>query len=80
MTMKLFFYTIIALMPIISVFLFLVVRRWPAQKAMPLVYLITVFNAWIIWQVPLTQIIAATLDGTITALQIRTKKKFLELM
>ncbi|MGK7940744.1 MAG: L-lactate permease [Crocosphaera sp.] len=68
--MRLFIYTIIALIPLICVFLFLVVRRWPAQKAMPLVYLITVFNSWIIWQVPPQQIMAATIDGVITACQI----------
>ncbi|HAC63280.1 MAG TPA: L-lactate permease [Cyanothece sp. UBA12306] len=68
--MKLFFYTIIALIPLICVFFFLVIKRWPAQKAMPLVYLITVFNAAIIWQVPIEQIMAATIDGAITACQI----------
>ncbi|MDJ0509365.1 MAG: L-lactate permease [Crocosphaera sp.] len=68
--MRLFLYTIVALIPLICVFLFLVVRRWPAQRAMPLVYLITVFNSWLIWQVPLQQIMAATIDGLITACQI----------
>lgn len=68
--MRLFLYTIVALIPLICVFVFLVVRRWPAQKAMPLVYLITVFNGWIIWQIPLQQIMAATIDGIITACQI----------
>ncbi|MEA5536631.1 L-lactate permease [Crocosphaera sp. XPORK-15E] len=68
--MQLFFYTIIALFPIICVFFFLVIKRWPAQKTMPLVYFITVFNAGIIWQVPPQQIMAATIDGMITACQI----------
>ncbi len=68
--MKLFVYTIVALIPLICVFVFLVIRRWPAQKAMPLVYLVTAFNAALIWRVPPSQIMAATIDGAITACQI----------
>ncbi len=37
---------------------------------MPLIYLITVVNAALIWQVPLAQIGAATVEGAITAIQI----------
>ena len=68
--MKLLLYALVALVPILAVFIFLVVWRWPAQRAMPLVYLITVLNAGLIWQVPLAQIGAATLEGAITAGQI----------
>ena len=68
--MSLFIYSLIALIPIAAVFFFLVVWRWPAQRTMPLVYLITVINAALIWQVPFTQISAATIEGLITAINI----------
>ena len=68
--MSLFVYSLIALIPIVAVFLFLVVWRWPAQRTMPLVYLITVVNAGLIWKVPFTQITAATIEGFITAINI----------
>ncbi len=47
--------SLIALIPIAIVMLFLVVLRWPAKKAMPLAYLVTVVIAFAIWSAPIAR-------------------------
>ena len=59
--------TILALLPIITVAVFLVGLRWPASRAMPLSYVVAVALAWLVWQVPGLQIAAATLNGLVIA-------------
>ena len=49
--MKLFFYYLLALAPIITVFLLLVIAKRPAKQAMPVAYLVTTEIALLIWQV-----------------------------
>ncbi len=58
---------LLALLPILIVFALIVLFRWPATKAMPVAFLITCLLAFTIWQVPILQIIAASIDGLITA-------------
>ncbi|CAM3789986.1 L-lactate permease [Alkalicoccus chagannorensis] len=62
--------TLIALTPIISVLLFLVILRWPASRAMPLSLVITVLVAMTIWNVPAAQIGGAMTNGVVSALEI----------
>ncbi|MRH43209.1 L-lactate permease [Aquibacillus halophilus] len=59
-----------ALTPILSVFIFLVVLRMPATKAMPISLLVTALLALIVWKIPLIQIAAASIEGIIIAISI----------
>ena len=61
---------IIALVPILSVLLFLVILRWPASRAMPLSFLITAAVALFVWNVPMTQVLAASFRGIVMAIDI----------
>jgi lactate permease len=60
----------IATLPIVSVFLFLVILRWPAKKAMPVSLLITIVMAMFVWKVPGNQVAAASVKGVVTALEV----------
>ena len=60
----------LALLPILSVFVLIVLFRRPATRAMPVAYLITVLLALFVWKVPLFQIAAASCDGFVTAASI----------
>lgn len=58
---------LLSLLPIISVAIFLVVLRWPASRAMPIAYVVAVVLAYFVWQVPITQVLAASANGLIIA-------------
>ena len=58
---------IVSLLPIISVALLLVVLRWPASRAMPISYLLVACLAVFLWQVPIIQVAAASVNGLIIA-------------
>ncbi len=60
----------LALLPILSVFVLIVLFRWPATKAMPIAFLITCLLALGIWKVPFLQVAAASIDGLLTAASI----------
>ena len=62
--------SILALLPIITVAVFLVGLRWPASRAMPLTYAVAVVLALFVWQVPSLQIAAASINGLIIALTL----------
>ncbi len=55
--------TLMALAPILTVFFFLVVLRWPAKKAMPLALAVVTILAFFQWQVPGTVISASIIQG-----------------
>ncbi|MCP3738617.1 L-lactate permease [Rossellomorea sp. BNER] len=61
---------LLAVMPIVSVFFFLVVLRWPAKTAMPVSLVVTVLMAMFIWKVPGNQVAAASVKGVVTALEV----------
>jgi lactate permease len=61
---------LLALAPIITVFVFLVVLRWPASRAMPLAYGVTVLIAIALWGTSFATAMAATVHGVVTALNI----------
>ncbi len=62
--------TLVALTPILAVFIFLVILRMPAVRAMPISLLLTALAALLFWQVPLVQVIASALEGLIIAASI----------
>ncbi len=54
---------LLALVPILTIFLLLVVRRWPAIRAMPFGYVVTAALAWSVWKMPPVAIAAASIKG-----------------
>lgn len=56
--------------PILSVFLFLIILRLPATKAMPLSLAATFILAMFVWKVPSIQVVAASFEGVIIAISI----------
>jgi len=57
----------IAVLPILAVMFFLVVLRWPATRAMPVAYVMTLASALWFWKVPWVHAMAATFRGWIIA-------------
>ena len=58
---------LLSLLPIISVAIFLVLLRWPASRAMPIAYLVAAGLALLVWEVSLTKVLAASVNGLIVA-------------
>lgn len=65
-----FLQTITALMPVLSVLVFLVFMRWPAMKAMGVSLVITALMSGLFWHIPLMQISASIIEGWIIAASI----------
>ncbi|QUY44338.1 L-lactate permease [Acaryochloris marina] len=65
-----FLYSLVALIPIATVFLLLVVARRPASQAMPLSYLVTVGVALGVWRVPGVEVAASSIQGLVAAAEI----------
>lgn len=61
---------ILALLPILTVAVFLVGLKWPASKAMPISYAVAFLVALFIWKVPTTQIFAASINGVVIAITL----------
>jgi lactate permease len=61
---------LLAVVPIMSVFLFLVILRWPAKRAMPVALIVTVIMSYVVWKVPFNEIAAASLKGVVSALEV----------
>lgn len=68
--MTLALYSLLALTPILTAFLLLVVANRPATQSMPVAYLVTVVIALFIWKVPFVQVAASTVEGLVTTLEI----------
>lgn len=62
--------TFTALIPLLSVLIFLVILRWPAMQAMGISLIITAIMTAYIWQVPVVQISASIVEGWIIAASI----------
>ncbi len=62
--------SLLALLPVLTVLLLLVAFKWPAKTAMPLAFVVTVGLSLWVWEVPFNQVLAATVDGLITALTL----------
>lgn len=63
-------YTFLALLPILTVLLLLVIMRLPAKYAMGITYAITAGLALFVWQADINQILAASTKGVITAISV----------
>jgi len=61
---------LLALLPILTVFFLIVFLKFPATRAMPIAFAVTVFLALMVWKVPLFQVLAASIDGIVTAVSI----------
>ena len=61
---------LIALVPILTVFLLLIGAKWPANRAMPVAYGVTVVIALVWWRVPFNWVAAASVQGAVIALEI----------
>lgn len=60
----------IATLPIISVFVFLVLLKWPANRAMPVSLVLTALIAYFLWGTSEQVIMAAALNGVVTTIEI----------
>ena len=62
----------LALLPLATVFVLLVLRRWPASRAMPIAWLTTVVLALLVWRTEPLAAAAASVHGLVTAVNILT--------
>lgn len=60
----------LALCPIATVAVLLVLLRWPAKRAMPVAYAFTVAVALFAWKMSATRIAASTIEGVIIAASV----------
>lgn len=63
-------YSLVALLPIATVFLLLVVGRRPAGQAMPVAYGVTAAIALLIWRMPFAELAASSVQGAVAAAEI----------
>ncbi len=61
---------LLAMLPIAVVAVLLVGLRWPARRAMSITYFVCAALALWVWQVPLPEVAAATLNGVVIALSL----------
>jgi len=61
---------LLAIAPILTVFFFLVILRWPAKKAMPLALIVVTILAFFKWQVPGVVITASIIQGVAICIAI----------
>jgi len=64
------FLALLAALPIVAIFVFMVGFRWPATRAMPLAFVITLLLALFIWKTPGNWIVASTVNGVVIAFKI----------
>lgn len=62
--------SLVAAIPIATVFFLLVLAKRPASQAMPLSYLVTTGIALWVWRVPWTEVAAASIQGGVAAAEI----------
>ncbi|MHC4178005.1 MAG: L-lactate permease, partial [Planctomycetota bacterium] len=58
---------LVAIAPLVVVFLLLVFLRWPARKTMPVAYVLMLVLAFAYWKVPTVRIAAASIQGLVIA-------------
>ncbi|WP_299365263.1 L-lactate permease [uncultured Paracoccus sp.] len=61
---------LLALLPIATVFLLLVVLEWSAKLSMLVAYLVTAATALLVWGTDLSKVLGATANGAITAISL----------
>jgi lactate permease len=62
--------TLVALTPILTVFIFLVILRMPARKAMPISLLLTAVLSLLVWRVPPVRLLASIIEGLLISVSI----------
>ncbi|MCK4751448.1 MAG: L-lactate permease [Bacteroidales bacterium] len=61
---------LIASLPIVAIFVFMVGFRWPATRAMPVAFVIALILALIVWKTPTNWILASSVNGLVIAFKI----------
>lgn len=61
---------LLALIPIATIFILMVGMRWPATRAMPFSFLLALILALWVWEMPVSWIMAASLNGIVIAVKI----------
>jgi len=61
---------LLAALPIVAIFILMVGFRWPATKAMPLAFFLTLALALFIWKTPGNWLLASTFNGVVIAFKI----------
>lgn len=61
---------LLAIMPIVVAAVLLVGLRWPARRAMPVVYITAAGIALLAWQMPAAHILASTIQGLVITFEI----------
>ena len=61
---------LLASLPIVSIFVFMVGFRWPATKAMPVAFAIALILALTVWKTPVNWIFASSINGLVIAFKI----------
>ncbi len=62
--------TIVAMLPVLAVFVLLVALRLPAVRAMPLSFAATAATAMLVWKVDFVRVVAASIEGVAVGLSI----------
>jgi len=62
--------SVLALFPIFTVFVLIVLFRWPATRAMPIAFILTCALSLGVWKTPAALVAAASADGLVTAAAI----------
>lgn len=62
--------SLIAVLPVITIMLFLVILNWPASRAMPVALMVTVLSAIFLWGTKTNVVAGAAVNGIFTALDI----------
>jgi lactate permease len=60
----------LAAIPLVTILILMVNLRWPATKAMPVAFGVTLFLALLIWKTPLNWVLASCLNGIMVMLKI----------
>ncbi|MEK4026265.1 L-lactate permease [Sporosarcina sp. FSL W7-1283] len=68
--MNLLILSLIALLPIVTILVFLVLLNWPASRAMPIALVVTALIAIFIWGTKGNIVAGAAFNGLITALEV----------
>ncbi|MFC0271726.1 L-lactate permease [Metabacillus herbersteinensis] len=68
--MSLFTLSLIAIVPIITILIFLVLLNWPATRAMPIALIVTALIAMFVWGTDGAVVAGAAFNGLITALEV----------
>lgn len=61
---------ILAALPIVAIFVFMALFRWPATRAMPMAFLLTLVLVFFVWEMPPHWIGASIISGLVIALDI----------